>query len=207
MKHSDWAMKDYEVARAYIEDHEELASQSPLLDCDQGVTAVLPLGVPGLGFRLHGLIMLAPLPLLMICAILVPIFGFTGNWEVSLTTMSITLGCAILVLGLLRAIRLVVGQRETFPRQYFSAIGPKGLSMHFSRFQFPFCNPRQELLWKNMEHCELTEVFFLPGIFTFKPMLPAMCAKSKEGDSVFLPAPSSQEGMSTLRKLLDLSQR
>lgn len=207
MKHSDWAQKDYEIARAFIEDHEELASKNPLLDCGQGVTAILPLEVPGLGFRLHGLIMLAPLPLFIVCAILVPIFGFSGNWEISLTTISITFGCAIMILGLFRAIRLVVGQRETFPRQYFSTIGPQGLSMHFSRLQIPFCNPRQELLWKNMEHFELTKIFFLPGILIFKPMLSAVSAKSKEGTSVILPAPYSQNGLSRLQNLLNSSQR
>ncbi len=207
MEKSDWAQNDYRIAREYIEDHEEQAVQNPVLNCDQGVTVILPLGVPGLGFRLHGLIMLAPLPLFILCAILIPVFGFTGSWKISLTTLSITAGCAILVLGLLRAILLVVGQRETFPRKYFATLGPKGIAMHFSRCQLPLCNPRQELLWKQVESFERTQVFFPPGIFKFKPMLPVIKVQARDGQSVILPAPSNPEFLADLENRLNASQQ
>ncbi len=202
MEHSDWATRDYETARTYIEDHEEIASRHPVLDCGNGVTAILPLNVPGLGFRLHGLIMLAPIPLLMLSALLFPVFGFMGSWEVSFTSLSLTAGSLILLLGLFRVILLVVGQRETFPRQYFATLGPQGIAMHFSRFQLPLCNPRQQIPWKQVKDILPTRVFFVPGILILKPVLSVLKIESTEGKTVYLPAPSPPDSLTRLKALI-----
>lgn len=202
MKYSDWASKNYETARVYIEDHEETASRNPVLDCGNDVTAVLPLGVPGLGFRLHGLIMLAPIPLLMLSAFLFPVFGFMGSWEVSFTSLSLTAGSLIMLLGLFRVLLLVVGQRETFPRQYFATLGPQGIAMHFSRFQLPLCNPRQQIPWKQLKDVSSTRVFFAPGILILRPTLSVLKVESTDGKCAYLPAPSNPESLSRLKALL-----
>jgi hypothetical protein len=158
-----------------------------VIDCGQGIHAVLPKGLPALKIRFHGLFMIAPLPILMACVIFLPLSGFLGKWEVNATTLGISLLCLLMLAGLVRVILVMLNNRDMFPRAYFVTLGPEGLAMHFSRIHFPAANPKAFIAWKDVESVQRTSRFFLPALLLGRPSVPALQIVSRHGPVVFIP--------------------
>ena len=166
MTSKDWTSQNYDLADAYIAEHEEETKNHAVIDCGKGIHAVLPKGLPALKIRFHGLFMIAPLPLLMACVIFLPLSGFLGEWKINGTTLGISLLCLLMLAGLMRVIFVMLNNRDMFPRKYFVILGPEGLAMHFSRIHFPTTNPKTFIAWRDVKSFERTSIFFLPALLT-----------------------------------------
>jgi len=201
MTSSDWTQTDYATARDYLSEHESEAARATLLDCGDGVIAVLPRGIPALGARFHGLFMLAPLPVFMVCAALLPLFGFTGSWELSPVTLAITAGCLALIWGLARVMRLVLKQRELFPRSFFVTLGEKGAAMHFTRLHFPAGPVKSALTWNQVQTIASGRAFGLPALLLGRPWIPVLRLGSEAKPAVLIPMPPIERDAETWTRL------
>ncbi len=187
MNNENWTSQNYDHADAYIAEHEEETQARAVLDCGNGIHAILPKGLPALKIRFHGLFMIAPLPVLMACVIFLPLSGFLGEWEVNGTTLGISLLCLVMLAGLIRVILVMLNRRDMFPRAYFVTLGPEGLAMHFSRIHFPAANPKVFIAWKDVESVQKTSSFFLPALLLGRPTVPALQVVSRNGPVVTIP--------------------
>lgn len=187
MNNEHWASKNYDHADAYIEKHEEETQSRAVIDCGNGIHALLPKGLPALKIRFHGLFMIAPLPILMACVIFLPLSGFLGEWEVNMTTLGISALCLLMLAGLMRVILMMLNNRDMFPRKYFVTLGPEGLAMHFSRIHFPAGNPKAFIAWKDVESVQRGFTFFLPALLLGRPAVPALQVVSRNGPVVTIP--------------------
>jgi hypothetical protein len=187
MNNEHWASKNYDHADAYIEKHEEETQSRAVIDCGNGIHALLPKGLPALKIRFHGLFMIAPLPILMACVIFLPLSGFLGEWEVNMTTLGISALCLLMLAGLIRVILVMLNNRDMFPRAYFVTLGPDGLAMHFSRIHFPAAHPKAYIAWKDVESVQRTSCFFLPALLLGRPSVPALQITSRHGPVITLP--------------------
>jgi len=199
MTNENWVSNDYDHADAYIEEHEEETKTRAVIDCGNGIHAILPKGLPALKIRFHGLFMIAPLPLLMACVIFLPLSGFLGEWKVNGTTLGISILCLLMLAGLMRVILVMLNNRDMFPRKYFVTIGPKGLAMHFSRIHFPAANSKNFIEWKGVKSVQKTSCFFLPALLLGRATVPALQVVSHQGPVVTIPMLLPQ---STLEKEL-----
>lgn len=206
MNHENWTSKNYDQADAYIAVHEEETKIRAVLDCGQGVHAVLPKGLPALKIRFHGLFMIAPLPLLMACVVFLPLSGFLGEWEVNATTLGISLLCLLMLAGLMRVILVMLNNRDMFPRKYFVTLGPEGLAMHFSRTHFPAANPKAFIVWQEVESVQRASTFFLPALLLGRPTVPALQVVSRNRLVVtipmLLPSPTLEEELTQTETLI-----
>jgi len=187
MSNNHWTSKHYGHADAYIAEHEEETKTRAVIDCRNGVHAILPKGLPALKIRFHGLFMIAPLPLLMACVIFLPLSGFLGEWKVNATTLGISLLCLLMLAGLMRVILVMLNNRDMFPRKYFVTLGPEGAAMHFSRFHFPVSNPKAFIEWQDVASVQRASSFFLPALLLGRPTVPALRIVSRQGPVVSIP--------------------
>jgi len=192
MNNEHWISKNYDHADEYVAAHEEETKTSAVIDCGDGVYALLPKSLPALKIRFHGLFMIAPLPLLMACVIFLPLSGFLGEWEVNTTTLGISLLCLIMLAGLIRVIVVMLNIRDMFPRKYFVTLGPEGFAMHFSRFHFPAGHPKAFIPWNEVASAERTSAFFLPALLLGRLSVPALRVISQKGAPVVIPLNSSK---------------
>jgi hypothetical protein len=187
MDNKNWTSKNYDLAEAYLSEHEEETKNHAVIDCGKGVHVILPKGLPALKIRFHGLFMIAPLPLLMACVIFLPLSGFLGEWEVTFTTLGISLLCLVMLAGLMRVIFVMLKVRDMFPRAYFVKLGPEGLAMHFSRIQFPTSNPKAFIPWKDVDSVQRTSSFFFPALLLGRSSVPSLQIVSRQGPVVVVP--------------------
>jgi len=187
MNREPWIASDYSRAGDYVLGHEEEAKARSVIDCGNGVHALLPKGLPALKIRFHGLFMIAPLPLLVVCVIFLPLSGFLGEWQVNTTTLGITALCLVMLAGLIRVITFMLNIRDMFPRKYFVTLGPQGLAMHFARIHFPAGHPTAFVGWNEVASVERTTCFFLPALLLGRLNVPALQVLSKEGRPVVIP--------------------
>lgn len=187
MDNQNWASKNYDRADDYIAEHEEEIQSRAVIDCGQGIHALLPKGLPALKIRFHGLFMIAPLPILMACVIFLPLSGFLGEWEVNATTLGITLLCLLMMAGLMRVILVMLNNRDMFPRKYFVTLGPEGIAMHFTRIHFPVENPKAFIAWKDVDSVQRVSSFFFPALLLGRPTVPALKIVSRHGAVVTVP--------------------
>ncbi len=187
MDNENWTSKNYDHADAYIVEHEEETQTHAIIDCGEGIHAILPKGLPALKIRFHGLFMIAPLPLLMACVIFLPLSGFLGEWEVNGTTLGISLLCLLMLAGLMRVILMMLNNRDMFPRAYFVTLSPEGLAMHFSRIHFPAGNPKAFIAWKDVESVQRASRCFLPALLLGRPTVPVLQITSRHGPVVTIP--------------------
>jgi hypothetical protein len=187
MIHPHWPSKNYDHADAYVAAHEEETKTRAVIDCGDGIHAILPKGLPALKIRFHGLFMIAPLPLLMACVIFLPLSGFLGEWEINTTTLGISLLCLVMLAGLIRVILVMLNVRDMFPREYFVTLGPEGLAMHFSRIHFPAGHPKAFIPWNEVASTERISVFFLPALLLGRLSVPALRVAPKKGAPVIIP--------------------
>lgn len=187
MNNENWTSKNHNHADAYIKEHEEEIQTRAVIDCGNGIHALLPKGLPALKIRFHGLFMIAPLPILMACVIFLPLSGFLGEWEINVTTLGISLLCLLMLAGLIRVILMMLNNRDMFPRKYFVTLGPEGIAMHFSRIHFPAGNPKTSIAWSEVESVQRGPTFFLPAMLLGRPTVPALQIVSRNGPVVTIP--------------------
>ena len=187
MTDENWASRNYDSADDYISEHEEEIRTRAVIDCGQGIHAVLPKGLPALKIQFHGLFMIAPLPLLMACVVFLPLSGFLGEWEINATTLGISLLCLAMLAGLMRVILVMLNNRDMFPRKYFVTLGPEGIAMHFSRIHFPSINPKTFIKWKEVGSVQRASSFFLPALLLGRPTVPTLQVVSRQGATVLIP--------------------
>ncbi|NIQ00005.1 MAG: hypothetical protein GWM98_06040 [Nitrospinaceae bacterium] len=184
---TNWASRDFHRAEHYLRDHEEDIQAGAVVDCGNGVYALIPKGLPALKISFQGLFMIAPLPLLVACVIFLPLSGFSGEWEVNATTLGISALCLLMMLGLIRVILIMLNNRDMFPRKHFVTLGPEGLAMHFSRFHFPALDPRARIPWKAVHSVEKKSCFFFPALLLGRLRVPALQVQSAEGPAITIP--------------------
>lgn len=184
---SSWNKKDFESARAWVAEHEDEARTSVILKTGTGAAAVLPGGLAAFGTGIHGYMMFSPLPVMMAILIFIPLFGFNGGWPVNMITTSITGGCIVLLGALLFVTRLMMSNRELFPRIHFVTLGTEGIAMHFSRFHYPFRNPKAAIAWKDIKSLERKNNSFSSASFFGISPITAIEAVSVKGERVSIP--------------------
>jgi hypothetical protein len=206
MNNANWPSRNYDHADAYIAEHEEETKNHAVIDCGKEVHALLPKGLPSLKIRFHGLFMIAPLPLLMVCVIFLPLSGFLGEWEVNATTLGISLLCLLMLAGLMRVILVMLNNRDMFPRSYFVTLSPEGLAMHFSRIHFPSANPKAFIEWKDVESVERGSSLFLPALLLGRPTVPSLQVTSRNGPTItipmLLPSAFMEKELSSIERLI-----
>ena len=182
-----WSKSDYQSAREFLDHNEGAAARSCLLEAGEGLRIIRPAGFGGMGARFHGLFMLAPLPVFMLCAVLLPVFGFAGSWTLTPWTLAVTAACGGMLWGLGRAWRLVLRQRELFPFKFFTTLSPRGAAMHYSPFHFPFQPSRAALTWQEVDRISTRRAFYPPGLFSGRPWLPVLALQGPGGREVLCP--------------------
>ncbi len=200
MNSPHWSQTDRARAQESLED----TPLAPWVDCKDGLVAVCPQGWPALGMRFHGAIMLAPLPVLMaaVLMMLVRLLREGGVW--SATTLGVTLFLLVLLFGLARAFQMLTRTRELFPIKYFVTLGTQGAAMHFSRFHFPFRDPKTRLEWTEVESAQRTTGFFFPTWLTGRFRIPMLEIRSAAGQSIVIPIlqrRQQEQDMRTIEKL------
>lgn len=187
MAPSSWSKKDFESARAWIAGHEEEARTAVIMKTGTGAAAILPGGLMAFGAGIHGYMMFSPLPVLMGILAFIPIFAVVDGWPINLITTSITGGCIILLAALLFVTRLMLRNRELFPRIYFVTLGTEGIAMHFSRFHYPFRNPKAAIAWKDIKSLERKNNSFASASFSGIFPITAIETVSVKGERVSIP--------------------
>ncbi len=194
MNASSWQADNYDHALKAVQATEEEQGTLPcLLDCGNSIQAILPLGLPALGIRFHGAMMLSPLPVFMACLLAVPIIGYSISWEVSVLTVTITAACAAMILGLYRALLLLLKQRELFPRNYFCTLGPRGIALNYSRLQLPMNSWNGSLQKKEIAAIEKTKLWFPPALWVGRLFVPAIRVSSRSGEELMIPTAIGQQ--------------
>lgn len=184
---SSWNKKDFESAHAWISEHEDEARTSVIMKTGTGVTAILPGGLTAFGTGIHGYMMFSPLPVMMAILVFIPILGFNEGWPFNLITISITGGCMVLLGALLFVTRLMMSNRELFPRIHFVTLGTEGIAMHFSRFHYPFRNPNAAIAWKDIKSLQRKNNSFASASFSGIFPITAIEAVSVKGERVSIP--------------------
>ncbi len=187
MKSPDWAIKDYQEGLYYTLEHEEEVDTSPLLDTGKGLSVSVPRGLPACHIHFMGWFMLAPIIVFMITVSIFPFLGFSTRWELELVPVGITFGCVLLFLGLTWAMKMMLKNRELFPRHYFVTLGTQGIAMNFSCLHFPRKNPKSALAWKEVESVERIIIPFIPALLTGKLNVPALRINGANKNSVIIP--------------------
>lgn len=207
MDRPDWCEADFRKAELYLEEHDTEQPGTALFDCGDGVHAVVPRGLPALGVRFYGLFMLAPLPVLLACVVVLILFVLDNPANMPVTTLGIFVFCVLLVVGLVRVINLVLKNRALFPRNYFVTLGKHGIAMHFSRKHFPFRNPGAWLTWHDVKSVEPGEVFFFPALWIGRPFVPYLKVTGHDGTELEIPFRLSRRAqpreMEAIRNLIE----
>ena len=201
MNSPHWSQTD----RARAQENLEESPSAPFVDCKDGLVAVCPQGWPALGMRFHGAFMLAPLPVLMAAVLLLLVRFLSEGWVWNAITLGVTLFLLVLLFGLARAFQMLTRTRELFPIKYFVTLGTEGAAMHFSRFHFPFRDPKTWLAWKEVESVQRTTGFFLPAWLTGRFRIPLLEIRSATGQSIAIPIlqrHGQEQNMQSIEKLI-----
>ena len=182
-----WTAQDYERAWEYVYAHEEEVISSPIVHVDEGLTVILPHGLPALGVHFTGIFMAAPILLFIVILAFFPIMGFTTGWELSPNTLFVTAGCLVLIWGLVKILKLMLKNRDNFPRKYFVTLGRYGTAMHFSRLHFPHRDPDAFSSWKEIDSIKKCRTFFLPAILIGTFSVSSLKILTKKGKPLFIP--------------------
>lgn len=162
MKPTVWSNEDYETGLDYLANHEREAQSSSILETRFGVEILLPIGLPARGLTLHGIFMAAPI--LMFAFVLIGFLtvGVIENWGINTITLLLASLCIVLLWGLNKVLKLLLSNRELFPRRHFVTLGEMGIAMHFARFQIPIGNPRTAIPWEDVRQVQKGKPCFFP---------------------------------------------
>ncbi len=196
MKSTDWIKQDYNAAFDFLLDNEADARSRPVLDTGQGVAVVLPTALPGLGVRFPGLFMAAPLIVFLCTLVAFPfvVLGSPLGWTVN--ALFVAALCLVLCLGLLLALKLMLGNRDLFPRASFATLGEEGIAMHYSRWLRPFAQPAAGIPWNRVVRMETRAAFYLPALFAGVCRATLLEVTARDGETIVIPlAPKGAKGL------------
>ena len=197
----DWARADYESAFQQIEETDE---GMHIINSPQGVTALLPGGLPGNGFHFIGIIMMAPLFIFMALCIFFPIIVLQSEWNSATTPFVAISGSLILLWALLKVLQMMIKNRDLFPLRYFVTLSEQGIAMHFARWNFPDKPGTLTIQWKDAQVIESKSRVYLLALLHGGLNVHTLEIVSSNGDRVIIPFRSkSNDGFSEdVRKLI-----
>jgi len=204
-EHSEdnWNEKDYNTAWDFLLDNEALAKKQILLDTEKGVSVILPSGLPGLGMRFVGFFMAAPILTFMATLFLFPFIILGAPWAWGPLSFVIFLLAFIMLLGLAWVLKLMMNNRDLFPRTYYITLGENGIAMHYARWQKPWGPVNVAIPWKQVRTIHTQRTLFLPALFLGTPRVSTLQVLSKNGDKIEIPYQSSQDASLHLALLQD----
>ena len=202
MNQADWRTKDYQIALNHIVEHEDEAASNIILPVDKDITAVLGLPLYGAGF--YGIFMLSPIILFMAVTTYFMIVILTADSMEMQTQILFSGGCLFLLWALAKALQLLISTRDLFPRKYFTTLGTKGISSHYSKLHFPL-HSKVTLAWGDVKTTRTYQSLFLAGLFAGFLKAHIVEITSKSGDILKIPfhAPADQ-ALSTTDTILSL---
>jgi hypothetical protein len=184
MNQADWPTKDYQTALNHIVEHEDKAASNIILSVDKDITAVLGLPLYGAGF--YGIFMLSPIILFMLVTTYFMLVILTADSMEIQTQILFSGGCLFLLWALGKALQLLIAARDLFPRKYFTTLGTKGLSSHYSKLHFPF-HSKVTLDWDDVAAARAYRTLFLAGLFAGFLKAHIVEITSKSGDILKIP--------------------
>lgn len=199
MNSQNWAEKDIERGISYLADHEEQATTETIIPAGEDTTILLPSGLPVYGANITGMFMMAPLLLFIAILILFPARILWSTHGISSFTIVLGLCFLLLIWGLIKVIRLMLKNRDLFPRCYFITLGHVGVAMHFTRLHFPFHPPRMAVTWKEIKSVRKSTILFF-GVLR-ATTLEVICS---EGKKIFIPFRLSKKQSDTTAGEIEL---
>jgi len=187
MNTQNWAEQDIERGISYLADHEQEATDSTILTTGDGHRILLPTGLPAYGANIVGMFMMAPILLFMLVLTLFVLQIFGSGKILSTVSMVLILLCLALLLGLTRILRLMLKNRDLFPRCYFVTLGHRGIAMHFTRLHFPIHRPRMSIAWKDIQTVKKDSHTFMPVLFLGALRITTIDVVSSTGEKIIIP--------------------
>jgi len=187
MTSKNWAQQDIEWAINYVSGHEAEAESATVLNTGHEITLLLPSGLPAYGAHFIGIFMMAPILVFMAILVLFPLRVLWPGGSFSGSAVVLILFCLLLFWGLAKILKLMLTNRDLFPRLYFVTLGKQGIVMHFSRLQLPFNRPRMSILWQDIKTLKRGKLFFLPGLLLGTPVASTLEVISHNGEKVLIP--------------------
>lgn len=193
----DWVRADYESALQQIEETDEAIPPKHIIGNPQGVTAILPGGLPGNGFHFIGIIMMAPLFIFMALCILFPIVVLQSEWNSATTPFVAISGSLVLLWALFKVLQMMIKNRDLFPLRYFVTFSKQGVAMHFARWHYPTKPGKVALQWKDVDSIETTSRVYLLALLHGTLNVRTLEIVSNKGERVLIPfRPKSKDSFS-----------
>jgi len=187
MNAQNWAEQDIERGISYLADHEQKATDTTILTTGDDTRILLPTGLPAYGANVVGMFMMAPILLFMLVLTLFPIQILWSGKIFSTIPMVLIMLCLALLWGLTKILRLMLKNRDLFPRCYFVTLGNRGIAMHFTRLHFPFYRPRMSIPWKEIQAVKKDSHAFMPVLFLGALRVTTVEVASSTGEKVIIP--------------------
>lgn len=183
----NWAEQDIERGISYLADHEQEAVDTTILNAGDDTRILLPSGLPAFGANFVGMFMMAPLLLFMLVLTVFPIQIISSGKDLSTTPIILIPICLGLLWGLTKVLRLMLKNRDLFPRCYFVTLGARGIAMHFTRLHFPFHRPRLSISWKDIHEVKKNTHVFMPILFLGTLRATTIDVIASSGEKVVIP--------------------
>jgi hypothetical protein len=197
MSRPDWSRNDCEIALWSLAKYEE--DIPPVFRADHGVTVITPHGLPRRGTTFHGAFMVAPLLLFMVVLALFPVFGFAGGWSIDATSAALTIVCALLLWGLVKALALLTKNRDLFPLRHFVTLGSAGIAVHFSRLHYPGGRKRAVIPREAVKTIRRSSGFYPPAALMGLGSVATVEIAAVNGDKIEIPMhPSKADSAAAL---------
>ncbi len=183
MTHADWLSSDYNAAFNFLLESDEAG---PLVEAGS-VTVLLPTALPGRSPRLLGLFMAAPLAVFLVTLAAFPFVVLGGPWQWSGGGWFVALLALALSLGLLFAMKLLLKNRDLFPRCHFVTLGEAGIGMHFARWHRASAKPAAGIPWDRLSSVSERQSFFPPALLVGVLATRLIAVEANNGDTVLVP--------------------
>ena len=204
MNQEKWSKIDYQIALNFIAENEDITTSDPILVTEKNVTAILPSGLPLYGSGFYGIFMLAPIILFMLIIVYF-IFIIIDTEALKIQIQLIISGGGLfLLMGLIKALKLLTSSRDLFPRKYFTVLGPEGVSAHYATWHFP-AHAKTAIKWSEIKSTRFYSSFFLPGCLAGFLKTSIVEITSKKGPILKIPFYTKKEHLPNIaQKTLDL---
>lgn len=184
MNQENWQNNDYKAGLNFIAEHED--ETHTLLHTENGVSVVLPSGLPLYGAGFYGIFMLAPIILFMLLLIYF-LFAFiiVGSMNNQNQVLAFA-GCFFLLWGLVKALKLLTSTRDLFPIKYFATLSEQGIATNYSKWHFP-AHSKGAIPWSEVKSIQDYSTFFLPGLLAGILKTSIIEITSKNGEVLKIP--------------------
>ena len=192
MNTQNWAEQDIDRGMHYLAEHEQETSRRHHFKHAGNDTKIfLPTGLPAFGANVVGMFMMAPLILFMLVLALFPLLSIQLLWKgLALSKLQAIIMIVIplaLLWGLTKVFRLMLKNRELFPRCYFVTMSACGIAMHFTRLHLPFHRPRISIIWKDIQTVKKNTIAFMPILFLGVLRVTTIEVISFNGEKIVIP--------------------